>query len=91
MHRKYKTLANNLDGCSGPQDFGNLFSEKCHALYNSVSYNTEDMDDVHFVFDNLDDNIHKICSMGVVNIHMLSMFRKWKKLLSVLKVIRITV
>ena len=55
------TLPNNVDACSGRVDIANLFKDKYEQLYNTVSYNENDMSEL---YNYIDERISCICCKG---------------------------
>ena len=64
---KKKSIAGNIDGIYGDKEIANHFADKFSSLYNSVSY---DNDDISSCFKEIDSDIVKYCSRGFCDKNM---------------------
>ena len=53
MSKTTSSLPNNMDGITGADQISSLFAEKYDALYNSVSYNNEELGRLKTDFESL--------------------------------------
>jgi hypothetical protein len=53
-----KSKPNNIDGVTGDVEIGNVFADKAHTLYNSVSYDQSEMSEL---FSTINDNVKNNC------------------------------
>ena len=52
-----------MDGHTGIDEISKIFADKCENLYNSVSYDNHDMDNLK---KEIDSHIEKVCPNGIV-------------------------
>ena len=61
--KEWEKLSRMMDGHTGIYDISKIFADKCETLYNSVSYDNHDMDNLK---KEIDSHIEKVCPNGLV-------------------------